>query len=168
MAKRSLYQLARAGDLDGLAKRLELNGPISEDGDEDEDFDDSVVELYKWCSIAGRWHEEATEMADAIQEAQLSRYGDETLALAHFEIGQMWLLGEEGLPVDVEQGFEDLTYAKKVGLDISPKDIDQLRNRLSGEARTRFDKLFAPKKAKPAAVKKKAKANAKAKTAKKR
>jgi hypothetical protein len=153
--KKSLGEIAKAGDFDALNDRLEGQD------------DDAIIELYKWYTIAAVWHDEAEEIADGIQEAQISRYGDETLAQAHWEIGIHWLFGEEGLAVDAKQALVEIAYAKKCGLEVTAKEVESVRKRLAGAARTGFDKLFPPKgkpsAKKPAAKKTKKKASGKKK-----
>jgi hypothetical protein len=142
--EKAIIAAAKAGEIDTL---LELVAEkYSED---DEDATEAIVRTFQWLTIAQDFgSEEAGEYADGLLEAELNRYGDETIALAYYEVGRWYLLGESSLPQNSDKGFEHLRYAQddlqvRDQIDLE-EDIEEVRARLSGERLEQFAEIFPP------------------------
>lgn len=160
MDAKTLRKAAVDGNLDVIASLLESLG---DDEDEDEDggggdSSEDVVTAYQWYLVATHFgHKGAEEAADALLGSFLSRYGDETIAMAHYDVGVWFLTGAHGMEPDLGAAFNELEYANEMKVRSMvelEKDLEATRKKLSGDARTRFDKLFPAKKPKAKAGKK--------------
>ena len=128
----NFYAMAEAGEIE------ELLHAIAESSEEPE------LEIYQWMQIAGSLGSElADEISEDLVEAVLSRAGDETIAALHLEVAEWLIRGEQGCPIDIEIGLEQLEYAQQFGArdGLQVDDIlRDLRGALTSDAeRERFD-----------------------------
>ena len=138
-----LFALAKAGEVNEMLEALSQAQAADDDGSE------TVVASYQWLLVAAALgSEEAEGMAEDLVEAALSRYGDETIAMAHFEVGGWWLLGQEGVTKDSDKAFAELEYADEMGVremvDIE-SELEKLRSQSGAAERERLATLFPPR-----------------------
>jgi len=130
-----LYALALDGDLEALC------GSVYEQAEEDPE-----MEVYQWLQVASSLGcEEAEEMSDDIYEAALSRGGDETVAVLHFEVAEWFIKGENGVAPNPELGLEQLRRAEDFQLFHSVDlggGLEALRESLSAEHQKRLAEIF--------------------------
>jgi hypothetical protein len=128
----SLSEMARTGDLDGLAGQIYSLG--FENGED-------VHLLYKWALVADDFGNKALQYFP-----ELTFDDPETYASAHFDVGRWYLLGEEGLERNEELAFRHFNtavvkYNLPRVLDYST-EIGIVRSKLEGEALEKFERLF--------------------------
>ena len=135
MAAEDLFHFAKCGELEALCSRL-AGG--------DEDGPEEVV--FQWLQVSATLgSEEAEDLADDIYEAALSRGGDETVALLHYEVAEWFIRGQNGVARSAEHGLLQLERAQELHLRESVEldaDLLALRRELKGEHLSRFDVIF--------------------------
>lgn len=133
-----LYELAKEGDVDALCEAVAEAAK-----DDDEEVDERV---FQWLQVAATFgHEEADEMADDLYEASLSRGGDETVAVLHYEVAEWFIRGDNGVECNYEFGLYQLERAEELELRESVEietDLLALRDELPDEHVDRFDEIF--------------------------
>lgn len=134
-----LYELAKEGDVDALCEAVAEAAKVDDEDDVDE-------QVFQWLQVAATFgHEEADEAADDIYEATLSRGGDETVAVLHFEVAEWFIRGENGVEANAQYGLYQLERAEELSLRESvdiDTDLLALRDELDDEHVDRFDEIF--------------------------
>ncbi len=146
-----LLAAAKAGKVD---KIFELAG-YGEDEDEDGDGGGSHEAdevAFQWLLVAADFgHEAAGEAADDMLETSSFRYDDEQMVqgLIHLDLGEAYLTGADGLPIDPALAKTHLEIAREMAVHKTTdaaKDFPATRKRLSAPARAVFDAVFPDKK----------------------
>ena len=133
---KELYDLAVEGDLKTLCETISQL----------EDDEDPTLAIYQWLQVAAALgHEDADDMAEDLHEAALSRGGDETVAVLHYEVAEWFIEGSRGVDPNPTFGLVQLEYAQELQLRESV-DIDDglrsLRAKLAPDHQERFDAIF--------------------------
>jgi hypothetical protein len=133
--KKKLVKLAQSGELDEMMGLIDKNikNPMSRD-----------IVAYQWLQVAeGFGHKDAGNQAEDLFEASLSRFGDETMGDAHFEIGRWYLLGEHGILKDEKKALGQFKRSQEFGgPDVHIQEIEKLQLKLKGSIRDKFKKIF--------------------------
>ena len=62
--------------------------------------------VFQWLQVASSLgNEEADGMADDLYEAALSRGGDETVAVLHYEVAEWFINGDNGVAANTDLGL---------------------------------------------------------------
>jgi hypothetical protein len=135
-----LLAAAKAGDLDEL---FELVSAAADEGQCDPD-----ETAYKWLHVAlDVGHQEAEERLEDLECGSSLRFDDGQMlvGLIHLELGEAYLRGSDGLPIDDALARQHLTFAASVKVhettDVA-QGFPELRRTLSDSARAVFDACF--------------------------
>jgi len=142
-----LLAAAKAGKIDRI---IELSG-VEEDDDEGDG--ESEITAYKWLLVAGDFGHDVEDDLDAIHTGTSLHHDDDQAVVGsiHFELGEAYLRGLDGLAVDHELAKEHLDQAKELRVDQSldlAKELERIRKKLGAEALAIFNSAFPPKKTK--------------------
>lgn len=133
---RKLFELAQAGDVDAVC---DAAAESCAEGEREES-------VYQWLQVAASLgSDEAEEMADSLYDAVLSRGGDETVAVLHFEVAQWFICGEQEVEPNPGLGLYQLERAEQLRLRESVQidgPLRDLRARLDEAGQERFDGIF--------------------------
>jgi len=102
----------------------------------DDESEDNADLAYKWLQVSADFgHKKAAKAADDLLESSSLRYDDGggVQGLIHFELGRAYLLGEDGLRVNLAKARSHLEFART--LDIAStvdlaQELKRLRKRL--------------------------------------
>ena len=131
--KQSFVELARKGDLAAICDLMDLDSSSSADRD-----------VYKWLCAAEDFGHDADDAIEDVLEVSSLRYDDDgyVQAAAHWELARAYLLGDEGLPVDLtlaekhlEAGVAEYTVEEINAGTGQSYDVNAVYEQLSGKAK---------------------------------